>query len=150
MSKERSGMDAVARVRRVREQDSRIGLQQAVTEARATREQLERLREQLEGLPPATLAATAAFVSLRSSMLSLGAAIADARAATETADVVADAAREHWQHEKSRLRAIELLQEARAAEAKAEADRIEARELDDLATQAWSRQAAARDGEETP
>ena len=69
-------------------------------------------------------------------------AAATARAARR-ARTITESAREHWQRDKTRLSAVELLLERRAEERRAELRRREVRELDDIAAQRWQRHARA-------
>jgi flagellar export protein FliJ len=59
--------------------------------------------------------------------------------AVAAARTVSASAREHWQRDKTRLSAVELLLERRAEERRAERARREARELDDVVAQRWLR-----------
>ena len=63
----------------------------------------------------------------------------DRRARSRPATIT-ESAREHWQRDKTRLSAVELLLERRARRAARRAARREARELDDIAGQRWQRQ----------
>lgn len=132
-------LDAVARVRRAREQDSLIGLHQAVTEVAQARQHLAGLEEELDALAAPADVELGDFVTRRSHMLSYGHAITAAQAAVAASANLAMSAREHWQQDKTRLKAIEMLQERRVEEHRAERGRAEARELDEIATQAWAR-----------
>jgi flagellar FliJ protein len=132
-------LDAVARVRRAREQDSLIGLHQAVTEVGQARQHLAGLEQQLDALAGPAEVGVSDFVTRRSHMLSYGHAITAAQAAVAASANLALSAREHWQQDKTRLKAIEMLQERRVEEHRAERGRAEARELDEIATQAWAR-----------
>ncbi len=53
--------------------------------------------------------------------------------------MVTESAREHWQSDKTRLNAVEMLLDRRAAERAAAADRVEAKELDDIGARLWLR-----------
>jgi flagellar export protein FliJ len=140
MSRPAAGsLEAVARVRRVREQDSLTGLQQALREVGDAHARVQSLGARLDAVPGAGIATLDGFVALRTGLLAVEQAMTTAQAAVESATNLATSALEHWQRDKSRLKAIEMLQERRAAEARAEAARAEARELDDIATQLWQR-----------
>ena len=134
-------LDAVARVRRVREQDSRSGLLVAVREAARDEERLHSLASMLDGLPSGGCEAMASFVAMRASMLVLEQVLTEAQSSAAASRNLATSAREHWQQDRSRLAAIEMLQERRRDEARAEAARAEARALDEAATQLWQRRA---------
>jgi flagellar protein FliJ len=137
------GLHAVARVREVRERDSRVGLVHADREHRAA---LATVAE-LEGLVAdhaAPLAAAdgvpaAEWAARRTVLGSVAAAARRSHRDAEAAATVRTAAEEHWRSDRSRLRAVELLLERRADERRAEAARAEARLLDDLGGQRWLR-----------
>lgn len=133
-----AGLHAVARVRAVRTQDSRIGLQQANHELRQARARLAHLEDGLACSSPT--GDGNAFLAARTALVALGGRVAAARVDVDRAGTVADAALDRWRADRSRERAVELLLERRAARRRAERDRAEARVLDDLATQAWQRQ----------
>jgi flagellar export protein FliJ len=142
------GMRAVRRVRSVRETDSRIGLQQAVSERRAAGSRVSGLRGRLAAADDFTDGTTAAFLANRASLAALTSSLADAKRVWEISRTVTDAAQERWQADRSRLGAIDLLLERREEERRSERARQEARELDDLAAQRWLRATrAARAGE---
>jgi flagellar FliJ protein len=130
---------AVERVREVRERDSLLGLQRA-------RESSERLRRTAD----ASLAAVGGhatftegtgqeYVAVRLLLGALAHQHEDDAERARTGLVVAEEAARRWQHDRARLRAVELLLERRAARRRAEQDRRDAAEADDLATQAWLR-----------
>lgn len=137
------GLHAVARVREVRERDSRLGL------VHADREHREALAaaSELEGLVADHAAPLAAadgvpageWAARRAVLGSVAAAARRSRRDAEAAATVRTAAEEHWRSDRSRLRAVELLLERRADERRAEAARAEARLLDDLGGQRWLR-----------
>ncbi len=134
-----AGLRAVAKVRSIREQDSRFGLQQAMLEARAHRHRVDELDGRLGSMADAARSNTSAFLAARSSMLALGATLVVARETASSSETLATGALTHWQHDKVQLRAIELLQERRALEFRDEEARREARDLDETATQLWRR-----------
>lgn len=134
-----AGLQAVAKVRSMREQDSRFGLQQAMLEARAHRHRVGELDGRLGDMADAARSNASTFLATRSMMLALGSAVASARQTASLSETLAMGALTHWQHDKVQLRAIELLQERREQEAREEATRREARELDETATQLWRR-----------
>ena len=138
MSPRHDPLRAVARVRRVREQDSRLGLAQAVRELDEARDRLDGLQGRLADGAPVPGSA-AAFVALRTGLVHLHGHVVEAREAVGTAESVAASATAHWASDRSRLKAIELLQERRREEHRAELRRAEATELDEIATQAWAR-----------
>jgi flagellar export protein FliJ len=134
-----AGMLAVARVRGVREQDSRIGLQQALGEQRARERRVAELRGRLEGSGSFGTGSAGAFLALRASLDVLGAAVRDAEEATAASRRISEAAYDRWQVDRARLAAVESLLERRAAVRRAEAARREARDLDEIAAQLWQR-----------
>jgi flagellar export protein FliJ len=134
---------AVRRVRAVRETDSRIGLQQALA-TRRQHEQAARAAELRLGTAPAF--GGGAVTDLQAHVQHVDALARDrartARQATSS-EAIAQEATGRWQHDRTRLRAVELLLDRRAAERAAERDRREAHRLDDLAGQSWLRRTAA-------
>ncbi|MGN6782677.1 MAG: flagellar export protein FliJ [Marmoricola sp.] len=131
-----AGLNAVARVRGVREQDSRTGLQQAHRELASAEAKVVRLEGVLSDAAAAPAPAEAdAWTSARATLAALSSRVSAAREGAAMSRTVAEAALARWQSDRSRLQAVELLLDRRAAERRAEADRAEARELDDLATQ---------------
>lgn len=138
------GMRAVARVRSVREQDSRLGLQMALSEHRRHQAALHQLRERLDAAPVWTAGDATSFLALRQSMENLSQAVTDAQQAVDAAVRISETAHAHWTQDRTRLRAVELLLERRAEERRAEHARREARELDDVSARLWSRAASDR------
>lgn len=131
-----AGLHAVARVRGVREQDSRTGLQQAHLELAAAEAEVGRLQEALGDAAAAPAPSEAvAWAAARATLVALGSRASAAREGAAMSRTVAEAALARWQSDRSRLQAVELLLDRRAAERRSEAARAEARELDDLATQ---------------
>lgn len=139
MSAQGRSLDAVARVRRVREQDSRTGFQIAAREVEDAEQRLSTLDAQLDVHDATGSVAAGDFVARRGSLLAVAQARSAAQAAVVSSRNLAGAALAHWQHDAGRLKAIEMLQERRAADARAEAARAEAKELDDIAAQLWQR-----------
>src|SRR5690242_20135330 len=136
---EDAGLLAVARVRRVRETDSRIGLQKALAEQRTARARVEDLRTRLQAADQFATGSTNDFVALRGSLEILGMVLVTAVEELEQTRTISDAALDAWQRDRARLAAIEGLLERRSAARRTEVARSEARELDDLATQRWLR-----------
>jgi flagellar export protein FliJ len=79
------------------------------------------------------------FVAARSHLVAVGQATTAARSALAAAHNLSSLAQAHWQHDRTRLKAIEMLQERRADEARAEELRSEAKELDEVAARLWQR-----------
>ena len=140
------GLRAVARVREVREQTSLRQLQGSLAEQREREARLAHLTDQLTAaarIDADLLGAGApgALIGLRSTLESLGVSIGAAKEAVAEATAVATRDRRAWEHDKSRLRAVEQLLDRRAEARATEADRVVAREQDDLAAQGWLRRA---------
>lgn len=138
-AREDAGMRAVARVRNVREHDSRVGLQSATAEQRLREAELDRLRRSLGLVPHFDAGSNAAFMAHRASLAALSAAVLVAEQRLEVDRAITAESLVRWQQDKTRVSAVEMLLERRAEERRAEADRVEARALDDIATQAWQR-----------
>ncbi|WKN47612.1 flagellar FliJ family protein [Nocardioides sp. Arc9.136] len=138
------GLRAVARVREVRERDSRLGLQRALQEQQEHALALSALEVELASRveDPGT-ADAAAYVARRAALQSLGAAVGGARGRLDSAEVVRAAADAHWRSDHTRLSAVEGLLEGRADVRRAEALHEEAKELDDAAGRQWLRRAVA-------
>jgi flagellar export protein FliJ len=134
-----AGMLAVARVRSVREQDSRIGLQQAIGEQRAHEQRAADLRQRLEGSCAFDAGSAGSFLALRTSLDALGGALRTAEDETATSRRISEAAYDRWQLDRARLAAVELLIERRTAARRAELARRDARDLDEIAVQLWQR-----------
>ena len=133
------GMRAVARVRGVRERDSRLGLARARAEEEQRAARLQELHGHVEGAPVFDAGTAASFLAIRESLLGLGAAVAEAREELGSATRLTEAARGHWQADRSRLAAVEQLLERRAGERRREAARAESGRLDEAATVVWRR-----------
>ncbi|MDH2414627.1 flagellar export protein FliJ [Nocardioides sp. CER19] len=139
------GLHAVARVRGVREQDSLIALQRALTAQREHEERLAQLRDQLTAA--AALEADilggsgtpGALLTLRMTLGHLAESTRLAREELASAEVLTDAARDRWERDKSDLSAVEQLLERRTTERRHEARRAEDRQTDETAAQGWLR-----------
>ncbi len=139
MSAHDTGLKAVARVRGVREADSRIGLRLALTEYRAAQNRVDELRHQMAAADTFGAGSAAEFLALRESLRLLGEVLVAAEQDCAGTRTISEAALAQWRSDKARLSAIELLLERRAAERRTEQARREARELDELAAQRWVR-----------
>lgn len=141
-----AGLRAVARVRGVRETDSRLGLSTALAETRAAQAAVDVLRHRMAEADRFQAGSAGEFLALRRSLEVIGDRLIAAEQARDAARLISDAAHAQWQHDRSRLAAVEGLLERRAAARRAEAARAEARELDDIAAQRWlrGREGAAR------
>lgn len=147
MSNQDAGLLAVARVRRVRETDSRIGLQTAIAEQRAAQARVEDLRHRLIDAQRFDAGSTSDFVVLRDLLQVIGTVLLTAIDEHSQTLTISAAALAAWQRDRAKLAAIEGLLESRADARRAEAARLEARELDDLATQRWLRAQGPEFGE---
>lgn len=135
-----AGLLAVARVRKVRESDSKIGLQTALAEQREAQARVDVLRHQLESTDAFGTGSAAEFLAVRASLQAIGEVLLVAEEQRESTGTISAAAFARWQHDRARLAAIEMLLERRAAAHRAEIARAEATELDDIAAQRWLRQ----------
>jgi len=133
-------LDAVERVRRVRERDSLSGLQQAIREVEESQGHLHAIETRLTELSTQPVSAPHEFVALREGLLVLGQAVEAARDSLESARNLAVSAQSHWQQDRIRLRTIEMLQERRIAQAQAEHARAQGKVQDEVAGQQWRRQ----------
>ena len=133
-------LDAVERVRRVREQESLAGLHLALREVESSQEQLTAIESRLADLSTQTVTTPEEFINLRQGLLALGQAVDVARGSLEAARNLAVSAQSHWQQDRIRLRTIEMLQERRIAQAQAEHARAQAKIQDEVAGQQWRRQ----------
>jgi flagellar biosynthesis chaperone FliJ len=133
------GLAAVRRVRVARENDSRVGLQRALTESRLAHTAAERAQQRLAGATPFGTGLLADFQLHRTMLAAMAtdqvAAEQDAAAGAR----IAEEARLRWVADRTAVRvADQLLERRRAARAEDRARR-EAAELDDLAATAWLR-----------
>jgi flagellar export protein FliJ len=133
-------LDAVERVRRVREQDSLAGLHLALREVESSQQHLMAIEDRLTDLSARTVTTPEEFIALRQGLLALGQSVDDARGSLEAARNLAVSAQSHWQQDRIRLRTIEMLQERRIAQAQAEHARAQAKIQDEVAGQQWRRQ----------
>lgn len=134
------GLAAVARVREVRETDSRIGLQQVLAEQAALTGRLTSLTGVLESAGVEPVCSPGELLVQRTALANVGVLAGETRSTLATTEVVADEARVRWGADRARLAAVELLLERRAAGRRTERERREAREADDLAAQRWARE----------
>jgi flagellar FliJ protein len=139
MTRKQGNLRGLLRLRSVRERDSRIGLAAALQEEREAAAKLADLQQLLESLPMPATSDLAAFQGRQHTIELVRDALADTRASLETTRVVTAAARERWVSDRSRLAAVESLVERRAAAARAERQRRETRELDEVAEEMWRR-----------
>ncbi|GAA3531200.1 flagellar FliJ family protein [Nocardioides daeguensis] len=133
------GLAAVARVREVRETDSRIGLQRVLAEEVAVRARLGSLEAGIASAPVPAVTTAAELVSARTRLAHVGILVGETRKQAATAEVVTADTRARWGADRARLAAVEHLLERRAARRRTEAERRAARDADDLAAQRWAR-----------
>lgn len=134
-----AGMRAVARVRAVRERDSRLGLQQSLAEQHRLADERSACEAVLRDRTPFAGGSIADFVARRRSIEYAASALAAAGVRLVQAQGVTASAQRHWQQDKIRLSSVEMLLARRAAERRAERERREAAALDEIATELWRR-----------
>jgi len=144
-TREDAGLEAVARVRGVREQDDRLGLQLALAESRALHGRADHLRTLLTTTTTDGPMTPQQLLSHRIDLGRIGDAARDASRGADSADVVSAEARVRWEGTKTRLSAVERLIEMREARRRAAAEHSRAKEADDLAAQRWLRAQTATD-----
>ena len=135
------GMRAVARVREVRERDSRLGLLDALNSVRLRENQLEELETALAQANAREADTLDDFALSRHLLSAMAHAVHAARIRLDASRTVATEAHSRWQADKARVRAIEHLLEQRALRRAEEADRAEAREVDDIVGRLHARSA---------
>ena len=126
------GLHAVARVREVRERDSRAGLLQALSNVRTREAELAEREHALAEASQRSFGSLAEYAVARQFLDATAHEVVEARRRLAASTTVATEARNRWQADKTRVRAIEHLLEVRAERARAEALRAEAREIDDI------------------
>lgn len=136
------GLEAVSRVRSVRERDSRLGLRQAIVERQERQDDLAELEQAVREHGAFVAGDIRQFVALRLTLTALGVAVGRAQRALDAAGVVTAAADAHWQSDKTRLSAVDNLLERRDEDRRVEVAHDEARENDAAATQLWLRRAS--------
>ncbi|WP_436698117.1 hypothetical protein [Nocardioides sp. BYT-33-1] len=134
------GLAAVARVRAVRETDSRIGLQRVLADEAAVRARLTTLESAIATAVVPAATTEADLVAARTRLAHVGILVGEARTELATARVVAADARARWGTDRARLAAVEHLLERRAARRRTEAGRRAARDADDLTAARWARE----------
>jgi flagellar export protein FliJ len=140
------GLRAVARVRDVRERDSRLGLQQAIAVTAQREAEAAQAQQRLKHAPAFTQGSSADFHAQRAALAALAAQVRRSRELAEASRGSTDEARRRWQRDRSRLRAVERLLERRGEARRAEAVRQEIHELDDIAARLWLRRHTGPDG----
>lgn len=138
-----AAMRAVARVRDLREKESRRALQHAMADQRAHAERVAYLQRYLAESSAPALADGSAFTAHRAFLLDTGRSLTEAKQHEQVAASRSSQALTAWQADKTRVNAVEMLIERRLEEARRERQRKETTELDELASSRWSRQQAA-------
>lgn len=132
-------LNAVARVRGVRERDSRIGLQQALLATERRENDAAQAQVRLDAAPAFVHGTSRDFHAQRTALAAMAAQVRRMQELAEASRANTEEARRRWQHDRSRLRAVESLLERRAEVRRAEATRRENQELDDIAGRMWLR-----------
>jgi flagellar export protein FliJ len=133
------GLNAVRRVREVRERDSRIGLQQALLAARAREAEAEAARARLAAAPHFGSGSAAEYQAFVLRVTALAESVLERQEELRRTTAVAEEARRRWGIDRQAVRTVGLLLERRAEERLQEAARREAADLDELAAQGWLR-----------
>ena len=141
------GLRAVARVREVRERDSRLGLLHALGRVRDQEAHVEALAAALDAAASRSFAPLPEFTAARSMLRAMAEALHAAEHAPESRRLVALDAHPRWQADKAAVRAIEHLLDERARQRAEEAARAETREIDDIVARLHLRQSIRRRGE---
>ncbi|WP_295656347.1 flagellar FliJ family protein [uncultured Nocardioides sp.] len=134
-----AGLQAVARVRGVRERDSRQGLTTAIAEHAAVESGVRTLEQQLDAQPAFLAGTSVTYLADRTHALAVGQALVVRREDLRVSASVMAAATSHWRSDRSRLEAVSMLLARRAEQRRAERARTEAAQLDDAAAQGWLR-----------
>lgn len=135
---------AVTRVRGVREQDSKLGLQRATQTVRDRVCDQQRREQALAAAPVFAEGSGGDFLIARQALATMAGAASEAADRVAAGRTVAAEAMGRWQHDKTRLRAVELLTDRRAAQRREELQRAEDRESDDVAGRGWLRDKTER------
>ncbi|HWJ81100.1 MAG TPA: hypothetical protein VNS55_02585 [Nocardioides sp.] len=135
------GLAAVARVRGVREQDSRIGLRLAAADAHASEQRAEELHHRLAVAELPAVTTPGMLLARRTALAVLGDDGRTARVEAASAVRLTEQARVRWDADRARLAAVEHLLERRAERRRAETARRIAKDTDDLTAQRWLRNA---------
>ncbi len=137
------GLAAVRRVRSARESDSRIGLQQALAEARMRDVARQLATERISSAPAFAGGDARDFQLHRRLVNGLAEQKRQAEESAATGHRVAEQARLHWLRDRTAVRTVDLLLERRAELRGVERSRRETAQLDDLAASGWLRRTTA-------
>lgn len=130
---------AVERVRSVREQDSRIGLQHALGSSRERDAAVAASAQAIARYPAFGAGSIRNFRAYRLLLSGVAEQLTRAEQDAATGRAIAEEARRRWQQDHTRLRAVEALSARREAARREERDRRAATEMDDIAGQLWRR-----------
>ena len=133
------GLEAVARVREVRERDSRIGLLQAMASVEQRQAELTRLEEALAEADGTGALGMGDYVARRQLLTAAAREVREAEARLRASRTVAAEAQGRWQSDKARLKAIEHLLEERARKRAEAFAQVEAKEADDIVSRLHGR-----------
>lgn len=134
-----TGLRGLVRLRNLRERDSRLGLATALIEENAAAARVRALEDQVADAPGDEVSDAGAFRARQHRLEALATALAEARAAQASAHQLALAARSRWMEDRTRLAAVESLVARRAAAVRAERQRRENREMDEIGQDLWRR-----------
>lgn len=137
-------LGSVERVRGIREQDSRVNLQAALSAHAAHAAAVEAARLLLHRHPDFGHGTVQEFHAHRAMVTAMADDLERRRVTADASRIAAESARGRWQDDRTRLRAAQMLLERRAMARRTERERRETAELDDLAAQGWLRRHAAR------
>ena len=140
------GLQAVARVREVRERDSRAGLLQALSIVRTREAELAEHQRALAEASARPWGSLDEYAATRPFLEATAHAVREAQQRLAASTTVATEARSRWQADKTRARAIEHVLEVRAERARAEALKAEARDTDDIVGGRWARHDSPTEG----
>ena len=138
------GLRAVARVREVRERDSRLGLLHALGRVRDQESHVESLGHALDEAASRSFSTLDEFTTARGMLKAMAQALTAAEHDLESRRVVALQAHARWQADKAAVKAIEHLLDERARVRLEEAARAESREIDDIVSRLHLRQSVRR------
>ena len=137
-------LGGVEKVRQIREQESRVDLHASLDAHGAHLAALEAARLLLHQHPSFEHGTGQEFHSHRTMVAAMADDIERQCGVTDASRTAAEAARQRWQGDRTRLRAVEMLLERRIAQRRTDRERREAAELDDLAAQGWLRRRASQ------
>jgi flagellar biosynthesis chaperone FliJ len=133
------GLAAVARVREMKERNSRITLERTLRSVHERELELRRRQADLATANDFREGVAADFLIARQAITFMVQGIREAELAFVSSQEEAGQAHAHWAKDKTQLRAVEMLLERRGATRREERERREVRELDDVAGRLWTR-----------